>query len=270
MLDPNRYRVVPGTVVSLADRDPRDRSAFDGSKAEGKALVPEQSRRLDDLQELLYADGTHKLLVVLQAMDTAGKDGTIRHVFRAVDPIGVRAIPFKVPSTRERAHDYLWRVHREVPGDGEIAIFNRSHYEDVLVVRVRGLVPEERWRRRYDHITDFERLLTDEGTTVVKIFLHISEQEQAARLQARLDDPTKHWKFRLGDLEERKLWADYMAAYEEAMARTSTDAAPWYIVPSDRKWYRNLVVSQILIDTLTGLDLTWPKSGEDLEGVVVE
>ncbi len=269
MVDVNRYRVAPGTKVSFAELDPRSRGTFTGTKQEGKALVPELSQQLDGLQERLYANGNHKLLIVLQAMDTAGKDGTIRHVFGSVDPIGVRAVSFKVPTTRELARDYLWRVHREVPANGEITIFNRSHYEDVLVVRVRELVPEERWRLRYQHIRDFERLLTDEGTTIVKLFLHISKEEQAERIQARIDDPEKRWKFTASDLSERKLWDDYMAAYEEAISETSTENAPWYIVPADRKWYRNVVISQILINTLEGLNLTWPIPEKNIENIVV-
>lgn len=269
MIDIGRYRIQPGTEVSLSDHDPRDRSCFDGSKSEGKARLVEQSQRLDRLQEHLYADGRHKLLVVLQAMDTAGKDSTIRHVFGSVDPIGVRVAAFGKPSERELAHDYLWRVHDRMPADGEIVIFNRSHYEDVLVVRVRSLVPEERWRRRYDHINAFERMLADEGTTIVKCFLHVSHEEQAERLQERIDRPEKRWKFRRGDLEERSLWPDYMAAYEEALSRTSTDHAPWYVVPADRKWYRNLVVGQILLDTLGALPLEWPSPEEGIEDITV-
>ncbi len=269
MIDVSRHRVEPGSDVSLADHDPRDRSGFDGTKAEGKDLVSHRSDRLDRLQEQLYADGRHRVLLVLQAMDTAGKDSTIRHVFGSVDPIGVRVAAFGKPTERELAHDYLWRVHERVPGNGEIVVFNRSHYEDVLVVRVRGLVPEDRWRRRYDHINDFERLLADEGTTIVKCFLHVSKEEQAERLQARIDRPEKRWKFRHGDLDERALWPAYMAAYEEAISRTSTDHAPWYVVPADRKWYRNLVVGEILIQTIASLPLRWPSPEEGIEDIVV-
>lgn len=269
MIDISRFRVTPGQAVDLAAHNPRDLADFSGSKHEGKARIEEQSHRLDALQEHLYADGSHRVLLVLQAMDTAGKDSTIRHVFGAVDPIGVRVASFKKPSTRELAHDYLWRVHSQVPGNGEIVIFNRSHYEDVLVVRVHSLVPEGRWRKRYEHINDFERLLADEGTTIVKCFLNVSFEEQAERLQARIDTPEKRWKFNSGDLDERRLWPDYMAAYEEAIFRTSTDHAPWYVVPADRKWFRNLVVSQILLDTIGGLDLTWPEPEEGIEDIVV-
>ncbi len=269
MLDLSSYRVAPGTTVSLTDHDPADTTPFGGSRKEGKDLVDARSRRLEELQELLYAGGIHKLLLVLQAMDTAGKDSTIRHVFRSVDPIGVNVTSFKAPTAEELAHDYLWRVHAHTPGAGEIAIFNRSHYEDVLVVRVHDLVPEERWQRRYGHIRAFEQALADEGTTIVKCFLNISPEAQARRLQARLDNPQKRWKFRAGDLDERKLWPDYMAAYEEALSRTSTDAAPWYIVPSDRKWYRNLVVGDILIRTLEGLAMSYPEAEDDLDGIVI-
>jgi PPK2 family polyphosphate:nucleotide phosphotransferase len=202
-------------------------------------------------------------------MDTAGKDSTIRHVFRAVDPIGVKVAAFKKPTEEELAHDYLWRVHPHTPGAGEISIFNRSHYEDVLVVRVHGLVPEKQWRRRYDHIRAFEQLLADEGTTIIKCFLHISPETQAERLQARLDDESKQWKFRKGDLAERALWPDYMAAYEEALSLTSTESAPWYVVPSDRKWYRNLIVGALLIRALEGLDMRYPEPEEDLAGVTI-
>jgi PPK2 family polyphosphate:nucleotide phosphotransferase len=216
---------------------------------------------------VFWADGRHRLLVVLQAMDTGGKDGTVKAVFRTMHPLGVRVASFKQPSEAERAHDYLWRVHAQVPADGEITIFNRSHYEDVLVVRVHDLVPRARWERRYDHIVDFERMLADEGTTIRKFFLHISEDEQAERLQARLDDPTKTWKFALGDLDERARWDDYQRAYEEALSRTSTEAAPWYVVPANRKWYRNEVIAQVLVETLESLDLRYPDPPPDLDQV---
>jgi len=265
----DRFRVVPGTSVDLSALDPRDTNGFDGDKGAGQEAHDELSRRLEDLQDLLYADGRHRLLVVLQAMDTGGKDGTIRHVFHHTNPQGVKVASFKRPTELERAHDYLWRVHPFVPADGEIAIFNRSHYEDVLVVRVHDLVPEERWRRRYDHIAEWERMLVDEGTTIRKFFLHISEEEQAERLQARIDTPEKRWKFETGDLAEREHWDDYVAAYEEALSRTSTDEAPWYIVPADRKWFRNLVVSQVLVDTLEGLGLRYPDPEEGVADIVV-
>ncbi len=268
-LDVERYRVRPGTRVDLTAVDPRDTGDFDGDKGEGEAAHVALNARLEALQELLWADGRHKVLVVLQAMDTGGKDGTISHVFEHVNPLGVRVASFKQPSPTELAHDYLWRVHAQTPADGELVIFNRSHYEDVLVVRVHGLVPEVRWQRRYDHLVAFERLLADEGTTVLKFFLHISKEEQAERLQARLDEPDKRWKFSRGDLAERERWDDYRAAYEDALSATSTDHAPWYVVPADRKWFRNLVVSQVLVDALEALDLRPPEPEEGLEGLRV-
>jgi len=264
------YLVPPGAELRLANWSPRDRRAFAGEKEEAGELVERLGRRLEELQELLWANRRHKLLLVLQGMDTSGKDGTIRHVFRGVDPLGVRVASFKAPTPEELAHDFLWRVHREVPGAGEIGIFNRSHYEDVLVVRVRKLQPPAVWKARYAQINEFERLLTSTGTIIRKCFLHISRDEQRQRLQARLDDPAKRWKFRPGDLEERALWDDYQRAYEEALQRTSTAESPWYVVPSDRKWYRNLVVAGILIEALAGLSLAPPPGDATLDGVVVE
>jgi PPK2 family polyphosphate:nucleotide phosphotransferase len=266
----DRFRVIPGAAVDLRTLDPRDTNGFDGDKGAGEEAHDELSRRLEELQNRLYADGRHKLLVVLQAMDTGGKDGTIRHVFHHTNPQGVDVTSFKRPNEVELAHDYLWRVHRRTPADGQIMIFNRSHYEDVLVVRVHDLVPEERWRKRFDHIRAWEQLLVDEGTTILKFFLHISKQEQAERLQARIDLAEKRWKFEMGDLDERKHWDDYVTAYEEVLTRTSTDDAPWYVVPADRKWFRNLVVSQVLVDTLEGLDLAYPPAAEGLEGLKVD
>jgi PPK2 family polyphosphate:nucleotide phosphotransferase len=266
----DRHRVKPGTKIDLSQWDPGDTSAFDGKKREAKQELLALNRRLESLQELLYAQGKHKLLVVLQAMDAGGKDGTIRHVFEGVNPQGVKVTSFKVPTSRELAHDYLWRVHRQVPGRGEIMIFNRSHYEDVLVVRVHNLVRPKVWGRRYDHINDFERLLCDEGVTIRKFYLHIDRDEQKERFQARLDEPDKHWKFSVADLAERKRWPDYMKAYQDVLSRTSTKWAPWYIVPANRKWYRNLVVSTILVETLEGLNMTYPPPEDDLDNVTIE
>jgi PPK2 family polyphosphate:nucleotide phosphotransferase len=269
MLDPARFRVPPGSEVKLSEHDPDAKHGFEGGKSEGEAALPTLRRQLTELQDRLWAESRNRLLVVLQAMDTAGKDGTIRHVFKGANPQGVQVASFGQPTELELAHDYLWRVHPQVPRNGFITIFNRSHYEDVLVVRVRELVPEERWRRRYQHINDFERLLTDEGTTIVKLFLHISPEEQRARLQDRIDDPTKRWKFRQGDLDDRKLWPKFQTAYEEMLGRTSTEYAPWHVVPANRKWYRNLVVSGILIKTLQGMNCQFPEPEIDLAGVVV-
>jgi len=266
----DRYRVKPGTKIDLSQWDQGDTSGFAGKKQEAKQELLALNRRLDELQELLYAQGEHKLLVVLQAMDAGGKDGTIRHVFEGVNPQGVKVTSFKVPTTRELAHDYLWRVHRQVPGRGEIMIFNRSHYEDVLVVRVHNLVPPKVWGRRYDHINNFERMLSDEGVTIRKFYLHIDQDEQKERFQARLDEPDKHWKFSAADLAERKRWPDYMKAYQDVLSQTSTKWAPWYIVPANRKWYRNLVVSTIIVKTLEGLNMTYPPPEDDLDNVIIE
>ena len=266
----NPYRIDPGNAASLYDRDPRDTALFDGGKSEGRKEAARLNAELETLQEVLYAEGKHKVLVVLQAMDTGGKDGTIRHVFDGTNPQGVQVASFKKPTPEELGHDYLWRVHAHAPSAGNIVVFNRSHYEDVLVVRVRSLVSEERWSRRYEHINAFEKTLADEGTTILKFFLHISKEEQRQRLQARLDTPEKNWKFEKGDLSERKLWDDYLDAYEAALTKTSTDHAPWYAIPSDRKWYRNLVISRVLVDTLSGLEMSYPPPEDDLEGIIVE
>jgi PPK2 family polyphosphate:nucleotide phosphotransferase len=269
MIDTSPFRVQEGAPVDLDAVDPSSTAPFDGDKDAGRDATKALNERLEDLQELLYAEARHKVLVVLQATDTGGKDGTIRHVFEHVNPQGVKVASFKRPTDRELAHDYLWRVHAHTPGAGEITIFNRSHYEDVLVVRVHDLVPEERWRARYRHIREWERMLADEGTTIVKFFLHISADEQRERLQARLDTPEKRWKFDKGDLAEREHWDDYRAAFTEALAETSTDRAPWYVVPADRKWFRNLVISQVMVDTLEGLDMDYPTAEEGLSGLTV-
>lgn len=264
------YRVEPGEEINLSDWDPADKHFFPEGKREGKQLLLQFNQRLETLQELLYAEHKQKVLIVLQAMDTGGKDGTIRHVFEGVNPQGVSVTSFKVPTPVELDHDYLWRVHQHVPGKGQIMIFNRSHYEDVLVVRVHDLVAEQTWRKRFDHINNFERMLVDEGSTILKFFLNISKEEQKQRLQARLDEEDKQWKFSSGDLKERKLWPDYQRAYEEMLSKTSTDWAPWYVIPANRKWYRNLVISEIIIETLENLKMSYPQPEVDLSGVVVE
>ena len=266
----DRYRVKPGDAVDLSKRDPDDTSLFRGDKQEAKDALADLTRRLEALQELLYAEKKHKVLVVLQAMDSGGKDGTIRHVFEGVNPQGVKVASFKAPTQEELDHDYLWRVHRRTPGSGEIVIFNRSHYEDVLIVRVHKIVPPRVWRKRFDHINAFERMLADEGTVIRKFFLHIDRQEQKQRLQARLDDPSRHWKFSLEDLKERRRWGDYAAAYEEVLSRTSTEWAPWYIVPANHKWYRNLAIASVLVQTLESLKMKYPEPEDDLSGVVVK
>jgi PPK2 family polyphosphate:nucleotide phosphotransferase len=264
------YRVKPGSTVVLDKWDAGDTSAFKGPKQQADAVVDGKSQELDVLQELLYAEHKHKLLILLQGMDTSGKDSTIRHVFQHVDPLGVRVACFKAPSLEEQSFDYLWRVHRQVPAKGEIVIFNRSHYEDVCITRVRDMISRQAWQGRYAQINDFERMLSEEGTTILKFFLHIDRDEQKKRLQARRDDPDKRWKFSRADVEERKLWPKYMEAYAEAISNTSTDWAPWYIVPSNHKWYRSLVVASVIVDTLSGLKMKYPKPAADVESLEIK
>jgi PPK2 family polyphosphate:nucleotide phosphotransferase len=267
-VETTRFRVAAGTKVRLDRHDPADTSGM--TKRDGRPAALQLNKSLEELQELLYADGRHKLLVVLQGVDTCGKDGTIRAVFDGVNPQGVKVASFKRPTDEELAHDYLWRVHARLPRSGEITIFNRSHYEDVLVVRVHDLVPRDRWAKRYEHIRAFEQMLADEGTTILKFFLHISKDEQRARLQERIDTPSKRWKFSREDLGERKLWDEYTAAFEKMLTETSTADAPWYVIPADRNWYRNLVVSQVLVDTMHALDLRYPPAENDIAELVVD
>ncbi len=267
----NRYRIAPGTKPDLRGVDTRDISAFpELSKSKALPVLDAQRQKLSALQRVLWADGRQSLLVVIQAMDTGGKDGTIRKVFSGVNPQGVDVTGFGAPSEEEHRHDYLWRIHQHAPAKGRIGVFNRSHYEDVLVVAVNNLVTEQKWSKRYGHIRDFERLLVDEGTTIVKLMLHISKDEQRERLQARLADPSKNYKFDPGDLAVRGQWDAYMDAYETAIAETSSDASPWFVVPADRKWYRNIVVAEILIETLERLGLEYPVTEHDLDGLVIE
>jgi PPK2 family polyphosphate:nucleotide phosphotransferase len=266
----NRYLVKPGKRVDLKDWDPNDKTLFPAGKAIGKEKLIELNVKLDRLQELLYAEHKNKLLVVLQALDSGGKDGTIRHVFEGVNPQGVRVSSFKVPTQEESDHDYLWRVHKQTPGNGEIVIFNRSHYEDVLVVRVHNLVPQKVWSKRYEHIRNFEKMLSDEGTTILKFYLHIDKNEQKERFQARIDESDKNWKFSFGDLKERKLWDKYMSAYEDVLSKTSTPYAPWFVIPSNRKWYRNLLIGSILIKALQDLKMSFPEPEGDLSKVVIK
>jgi PPK2 family polyphosphate:nucleotide phosphotransferase len=266
----DRHRIKPGSKVRLAQFDPDEHTAFDGDKKAAEKRVDELAAELEALQDVLFAQRQHKVLIVLQAMDTGGKDGTIRRVFGQVDPQGVRVANFKAPTSTELDHDYLWRVHQQTPGKGEIVIFNRSHYEDVLIVRVHNLVPKAMWQKRYEHINAFEKLLADEGTLILKFFLHISRDEQKERLQERLAEPDKRWKFNPGDLKERALWDDYTKAYEEVLSRTSTAHAPWYVVPANRKWYRNLVVARVIVETLKGLGLKYPQPEWDPKEIVIE
>lgn len=263
------YRVKQDEKIDISELDPEDNRFFSGSKDEAESHIVELNKQLDTLQEILFAEHKHKVLIVLQAMDTGGKDGVIRHVFEGVNPQGVRVASFKVPSIDELDHDYLWRIHKQIPGKGEMVIFNRSHYEDVLVVRVHKIVPQEIWSRRYDQINDFERMLVDEGTTTLKFFLNISKDEQKGRLQDRLNQADKQWKFNVGDLKERELWDEYMHAYEEMLGKTSTEMCPWFIIPANHKWYRDLVIGSILVDTLKGLDMKYPVPAEDLSKIVI-
>jgi PPK2 family polyphosphate:nucleotide phosphotransferase len=260
-------RAQPGRQVDLRKLDPGDTLGHE--KEASKARVAKDLVALDDVQGRLWASKERSLLVVLQGIDAAGKDGTIRSVISAFNVQGCAVTGFKAPTEEELAHDFLWRVHPHAPGRGEIAVFNRSHYEDVLVVRVHNYVPAKVWRARYDQINAFEETISTAGTRVVKFFLAISKDEQAKRLQARIEDPTKRWKFRLADLEERKLWDDYRKAYQEMLRRCSTERAPWYVIPADHKWFRDFAVAQILLHELEALKPRWPGPAEDLEGVVV-
>ena len=268
--DRDRWLVRPGDKPDLLKLATDSTDGAPGDKEATQAAFPELWRRLHELQERLYAESAQSLLVVLQARDAGGKDGTIEHVFKGTNPQGVQVASFKVPTEEERDHDFLWRIHRHAPRHGDIAVFNRSHYEDVLVVRVHGLVPPKVWKARYEHIRAFERLLVDGGTTIVKLLLHISKDEQKARLQARLDDPAKHWKFNAGDLSERSKWKEYEKAFQDAIVETTADHAPWYVIPADRKWYRNWAVLRILIETLEAMDPRFPPNPEDLSGVVID
>ena len=260
-----KYLVKPGRNIELKDFDPNDTSEFDDKKKEGQKAFLKINREIEALQELLFAEGKQRLLVILQAMDTGGKDGVIRKVFEGVNPQGVRVAPFKTPSILELAHDYLWRIHQQTPKKGEIVIFNRSQYEDVLAVRVLNLKPQEVWSKRYHHINEFERLLVDEGTIILKFYLNINLEEQAERFLDRLQEPDKHWKFNPGDLDDRKLWDDYMQAYEDMLNKTSTNWAPWYVIPSNKKWYRNLLIATIVRDTLVDMKMEFPAPTPDLE-----
>lgn len=263
-----RYRVEPGEEVNLAARNPNESEHY-RHKADVKPELKRQRTRIRDLQARLYAEDGQSLLIVLQAMDTGGKDGTIKHVFRGVNPQGCRVWSFKVPTPEELGHDFLWRYHRRVPARGMIGIFNRSQYEDVLVVRVKQLVPEEVWRTRYEAINEWEHMLSLSGVRVVKFFLHISRAEQKRRLERRLEKPDKRWKFSANDVRERAFWNDYQAAYQEAIRRCSTAYAPWYVIPANRKWYRNLVIARTIADTLAAMDPRYPEAEAGLDETVI-
>ncbi|MEX0783080.1 MAG: polyphosphate kinase 2 family protein [Dehalococcoidia bacterium] len=257
----------PGKPFDLSRFDPRYDGGLD--KEASKAELARLAVRIDELQNTLYAAKSHAVLIVTQGIDTSGKDGLVKDVFQVTGPIGCSVVSFGVPTAEELAHDYLWRYRKEMPRRGNIVVFNRSYYESVLVERVKGIAPEKVWTRRYGEINDLERFLIDNGTVILKFFLHISKDEQRERLQERVDNPKKHWKFNLGDLEERKLWDDYQAAFQDMVAHCNTEIAPWHVVPADRNWYRNLVVAQAIVAKLESLDLKYPLSTDDLTGVKV-
>jgi PPK2 family polyphosphate:nucleotide phosphotransferase len=264
-----RFRIRPGKKAHLGRLDPDDTAGTKSEELAAEALA-RNLKRLDELGYLLYAERRRSVLVVLQAMDTAGKDGTIRHVMTGLNPLNCKVTAFKAPTETELAHDFLWRIHAAVPAKGEIGIFNRSHYEDVLVVRVKNLAPKSVWAARYDAINAFEQTLAAEGTTILKFFLHISKDEQARRLRERMADPTKNWKLSATDFSDRPLWNDYMDAYKDALHRCSTPWAPWYVIPSNEKWFRNLAVSEILVRTLEGFKMKTPPASIDLKKVVLK
>lgn len=268
-MKPAATRIPPGARVDLSKWDAGDTGIIGKDKSDARERLDEQREKLETLQELLYAEGRHKLLIVLQAMDTAGKDSTIRHVFQGVDPLGVRVASFKSPTPYELARDYLWRVHHHVPGAGEIAIFNRSHYEDVLITRVNGWIDAAECKRRYRQINDFERMLAETGVTILKFYLHISKDEQKKRLEERRDNPQKQWKFQPGDLAVRAQWGSYMEAYEAALSATSTGHAPWHVIPANNKLARNLMVSSLLIEALEGMKMRYPEPVEGAAATII-
>ena len=264
------YRFADSNTFKIAKVDAASKPFSTGNKADDNARLAEVSAKLDALQDVLYAEHRRKVLVILQGMDTSGKDGTVRGVFRAMDPLGLRVVGFKAPTPQELAHDYLWRVHAQTPARGEIVIFNRSHYEDVLITRVHGDIDAAECKRRYGHINAFEQMLSDTGTTIVKCFLHISKDEQRQRLQERVDDPHKHWKFDPADIAEREFWEGYMEAYEAAINATATPYAPWYVVPADSKTHRNVMVAEILLRVLEGMKPQYPEGNPAFEALRIE
>ena len=265
-----KQSIIPsGKKIKLSDYDPSYTAGLKDKESAHKILET-NIKKLSELQQLLYAENKNALLVVLQGMDTSGKDGTINHVMGGVNPQGCQVTSFKVPSEEELNHDFLWRIHKNIPNKGKIGIFNRSHYEDVLVVRVKDLVPKSAWKTRYDQINKFEEILSDNDVKILKFFLHINKEEQKSRLEERLNDPTKNWKFSLSDIQERKLWDKYMKAYEETLSRCSTECAPWFVIPANHKWFRNLAVSQIIVEELESWDMKFPKSSIDLSKIKIE
>jgi PPK2 family polyphosphate:nucleotide phosphotransferase len=261
----HEYQVPEGKKFSIRDIDPDEIKLWKNGKKAAKNEIKKLRNELISLQRLLYAEQKHKVLIVLQAMDSGGKDGTIRSIFKGVNPQGVRVANFKVPTPKELAHDYLWRIHQQTPEKGEIVIFNRSHYEDVLVVRIHELVPKEVWQKRYEHINDFEKILVEEGTTILKFFLYISKDEQKQRFIERIEVPEKQWKFNPKDIDERKLWKDYLLAYQDAVTKTSKATAPWFVIPANRNWYRDYVIIKIITEALQNLRMAYPKPVEDIK-----
>jgi PPK2 family polyphosphate:nucleotide phosphotransferase len=270
ILHTGRHKIEPGEKVQLDKFDPDDTSGFAGKDEDERDESKKLNEKLRQLQEMLYAEHMMKVLVILQAVDTGGKDGVIHRVFEGVNPQGVQVAHFGVPTSEELDHDFLWRHHKRVPGKGELVIFNRSHYEGVLVERVHKLVSENVWQRRYREINDFEKLLSEQDTVILKFYLHISKDEQKNRLQKRLEDPTKEWKFSSYDLPERKRWDEYMTAYQDALTKTTTEWAPWYLIPSNHKWYRDLVVSRIIVKTMEKMDLHYPKLDKNLSSIMIK
>ena len=264
-----RFRVKPGSKVNLKKFDPAVTPGFK-TREEADEMTARNIAKMDTLQSLFYADNRFGLLIVLQSMDGGGKDGTIRHVMSGLNPQGAEVTSFKVPSAEEMDHDYLWRVHHSIPARGDFGIFNRSHYEDVLVTRVHKLVSKDIWQARYEQINVFEKYLADNNIITLKFFLHISNDEQKRRFQQRIDDPKRNWKISNADFSERKLWDDYQDAYGDALEKCSTAHAPWYIIPANNKWFRNLAISQIILEKLESLDLSYPKPLEDLSKIVLE
>lgn len=261
-----RFRVPPNTRVKLKDIDPAFKDEHE-TREQAAAEIEKYQQRLRELQELLYVERQRSLLICLQAMDTGGKDGTINHVLAGMNPQGCRVAAFRQPSAEEAAHDFLWRIHLAAPASGEVVIFNRSQYEDVLVVRVHNLVPKDVWSRHYDQINAFEKELAGHGTHILKFYLHISKEEQLSRFKARLDDPTKQWKISEADYKERSFWDSYVAAYEDALSRCSTEDAPWFVIPADHKWFRNLAVARIIVEHMEGLHMKYPKPTVDIEHI---
>ncbi len=272
IIDTDKYRVRENQKIELVKINPNDTGDFENSKSGKKKArknLAKQKEKLAELQNKFYADGSKALLVVLQALDAGGKDGTIRKIMTGINPQGVRINSFKAPSNEERAHDFLWRIHKVTPKKGMIGIFNRSHYEDVLVVRVRNFAPEAVWSKRFESINNFEQNLVNEGTDIIKIYLHIDKAEQKRRFEARLNVPEKNWKFNPGDLDDRALWGDYQKAFEDVFTKTSKEQAPWYIIPANNKWYRDTLISQIIIDKMEAMNMSYPSIDYDPSEIAI-